>query len=235
MKKMDQMKSDFVSMVSHEIRSPMNSLLAQMNILLDGLAGDVTEKQREILERASGKISSLNNLVSELLDIARIESGMMTSEKEDIKILHLLKEQIKFHESEAANKKINIILDSPAELPSIMANLQSIEEVISNLITNAIKYSPDGGSITLKASVENDYFTLHVKDTGFGIPEEDLDKIFTKFHRVKDENTRTIHGTGLGLAIVKSIIESHHGRVSVVSCLGGGTTFTVVLPLSPES
>lgn len=230
-KKMDQMKSDFVSMVSHEVRSPMNSLLMQLKIIQDGLAGDVTEKQKEILERASDKILNLNNLVTELLDLSRIESGLIAHEKEQINIADILKDQQAFHSPYALENNIRIEIICPAQLPSILANRQSIEEVFSNLITNAIKYSPEGASITLLVEVENEYLKIQVKDTGFGIPKEDQEQIFTKFFRVKDSNTRHIHGTGLGLSIVKSIVESHHGSIKFTSAPGKGTTFTVLLPL----
>ncbi len=230
-KKMDRMKSDFVSMVSHEIRSPMNSLLAQIKIISDGLAGDVTEKQHQILGRASDKIHNLTNLVSELLDLARIEAGMVTQDTEEVQIDELLEEQVGFHRASAEQKNIEINLHVAGSLPTVSANLQSMEEVVTNLITNAIKYSPVGSEITVSASVENNYLSIKVSDTGFGIPEEDLAKVFTRFHRVKDHNTRTIHGTGLGLAIVKSIIDSHHGSIRVESILDHGTTFTVLLPL----
>ncbi len=229
-KKMDRMKSDFVSMVSHEIRSPMNSLLAQIKIILDGLAGDVTEKQQQILERASGKIHNLTNLVSELLDLARIEAGMVAKDTEDVKIGELLEDQIIFHKASAEQKNIQIYLNVADNLPLITANLQGMEEVITNLVTNAIKYSPDGSEITVSAEVENDYLCIKVSDNGFGIPKEDLAEIFTRFYRVKDKNTREIHGTGLGLAIVKSIIDAHHGSIKVDSQPGHGTTFTVLLP-----
>lgn len=232
LKKMDQMKSDFVSMVSHEIRSPMNSLLMQIKIILDGLAGDVTEKQREILERASGKILSLTDLVSELLDLARIESGLITHEKESLNIRDLLADQVTFHEAGAQGKNIGIHLEADPNLPAIVANRQGMDEVFTNLITNAIKYSPVGTAITISAGVENGYLHVMVRDTGFGIPATDLDKIFTRFYRVKDKQTREIHGTGLGLAIVKSIVEAHHGDIRVKSEEGKGTTFTVILPLS---
>jgi two-component system phosphate regulon sensor histidine kinase PhoR len=230
-KKMDQMKSDFVSMVSHEIRSPMNSLLAQIKIIADGLAGDVTEKQQHILGRASDKIHNLTNLVSELLDLARIEAGMVAQDTEEVQIGALLEEQVSFHRASAEQKNIRIDLKVAENIPSVSVNLQSMEEVITNLVTNAIKYSPVESEITVSANVEGDYLSIKVSDTGFGIPEEDLTKVFTRFHRVKDHNTRTIHGTGLGLAIVKSIIDSHHGSVRVESVLEHGTTFTVLLPL----
>ena len=230
LKKMDQMKSDFVSMVSHEIRSPMNSLLMQLKIISDGLAGAVTDKQQEILQRASEKILNLNNLVTELLDLSRIESGLISHEKEQVHMGKLLAEQKTFHSPFAAEKKITICLDCPDDLPLILANRQNMEEVFSNLITNAIKYSPAGGAITITATKENEYLKIQVTDTGYGISGEDIEKIFTRFYRVKDTNTRKIQGTGLGLAIVKSIIESHHGKISVVSEVGLGTTFTVLLP-----
>ncbi len=232
LKKMDQMKSDFVSLVSHEIRSPMNSLLMQLKNISDGLAGPVTQKQQEILQRASDKILNLNNLVSELLDLARIESGLISHEKEQVNMARLLADQKDFHSPYGDEKEITIQLDCPTDLPSILANRQNMEEVISNLITNGIKYSPVGGTITLTAATENQYLKLQVADTGFGIPEEDLEKIFTRFYRVKDTNTREIQGTGLGLSIVKSIIDSHHGKIRVASEIGKGTTFTILLPLS---
>ena len=232
LKKIDQMKSDFVSMVSHEIRSPMNSLLMQIKIILDGLAGDVSDKQREILERASGKILSLTDLVSELLDLARFESGLISHEKELIVIHDLLVDQLAFHGVAARGKNIEVLLDLKANASVILGNRQGMDEVFTNLITNAIKYSPAGGTITVSTASENGYLNVTVRDTGYGIPQEDLEKIFMRFYRVKDKQTREIHGTGLGLAIVKSIVEAHHGDITVESCVGGGSAFTVVLPLA---
>ena len=230
-KEMDRMKSDFVSMVSHEIRSPMNSLLAQIKIILDGLAGEVTPKQRQILERASGKVNNLVNLVSELLDLAKIEAGGVGREMTDLNIANLIEEQIEFHGAAAEQKKIVTHCNIPTDLPIIKADKQGMEEVLTNLITNAIKYSPEGSSITVSVEQEKDSIAIKVGDTGYGIPEEDLAEVFTRFYRVKDKNTREIHGTGLGLAIVKSIIDAHHGSIRVESALEQGTTFTVMLPL----
>lgn len=202
----------------------------QLKIILDGLAGDVTEKQREILERASDKMLNLNNLVTELLDLSRIESGLVAHEKEQIDVLNLLKEQQKFHQPYALEKEIEIVLETENDLPALFANPVHLDEICANLITNGIKYSPVGGKITISAKPTDDYLRLDFRDTGFGIEKEDLDKIFTRFYRVKDSNTRGIHGTGLGLAIVKSIIDSMHGSISVASEPGQGTTFTILLP-----
>ncbi len=231
-KKVAQMKSDFVSMVSHEIRSPMNSLLMQLKIIKDGIAGEVTDKQKEILERASEKILNLNNLVTELLDLSRIESGLISHEKEQVAMSPLLIEQQKFHSPYGAEKDIDIELNCQENLPYIFANRQNMDEVLSNLITNGIKYSPNGGRLTITAAVENEYLKIDVSDTGYGMESEDLDKIFTRFYRVKDVKTREIQGTGLGLSLVKSIIESHHGKISVESQPGQGTTFTFLLPIA---
>lgn len=231
-KEMDRMKSDFVSMVSHEIRSPMNSLMAQIKIILDGLAGEVTDKQREILERASGKVENLVNLASELLDLAKIEAGMVGREMVSLQLADLIQDQVEFHSAGAQQKDMDIHLEGVENLPEIVGDRQGLEEVFTNLITNAIKYSPEKSSILVSAGVEGAHLLVKVKDTGFGIPEEDLAAIFNRFHRVKDKNTREIHGTGLGLAIVKSIVDVHGGSIKVESKLEYGTTFTVLLPVA---
>jgi len=232
LKEIEQMKSDFVSMVSHEVRSPMNSLLMQIKVILDGLAGDVTDKQKEILGRASEKILGLTNMVSELLDLSRIESGLISSEKVAVDMRELLEDQVIFHRPGAAEKNSTLELDIAGALPPVLANQRSMEEVVTNLITNAIKYSPEKSAVRISASLENEYIKLGIEDTGFGIPEEDLERIFDRFYRVKDGNTRAMIGTGLGLSIVKSIIEAHHGTIRVESSLGRGSTFTVLLPVT---
>lgn len=233
LKKMDQMKSDFVSMVSHEIRSPMNSVLMQLKVILDGLAGETTEKQREILGRASERITALTTLASELLDLAKIESGLITREREEIRIAALLEDQVAFHKAAAAAKSIQLCLGDLPALPALMANRLNLEEVFSNLISNAINYTPENGQIKIDAAVEGDYVCVRVADTGMGIAAEDCDRIFDRFYRVKNKQTRYIVGTGLGLPIVKSIIDAHHGQVRVDSEPGRGTTFSIFLPFSP--
>jgi len=229
LKKMDQLKSDFVSMVSHEIRSPMAAVLMQLKNLMDGLAGETTPKQREILGRASEKINGLNNMATELLDLARIESGLIAREQEEIQIDRLLADQVAFHQARAREKSIRLTLGKMAELPPLTANRFNLEEVFSNLISNAIAYTPASGQITIDASVEGDFVCVRVTDTGMGIAAEDRDRIFDRFYRVKNEKTRYIVGTGLGLPIVKSIVDAHHGQVQVDSKLGRGTTFSIFL------
>lgn len=232
LKEMDRMKSEFVSMVSHEIRSPMNSVLMQLKVVVDGLAGNVTEKQAEILNRASEKIRNLTDMTSELLDLSRIESGLITHEKENLELDAVLKEQVNFHTPVAKDKDIQIQLDIREKLLPILANRYNMEEVLANLINNAIKYSPPGGIIELSAETENGYMILRISDTGYGIPEEERERIFDRFYRIKNEKTRYVQGTGLGLCLVKSIVQAHHGQVRVEGRTGGGSTFVVRLPLA---
>jgi PAS domain S-box-containing protein len=233
LKKMDKIKSDFVSMVAHEIKSPMNSVLALVKVIHDGLAGSVTEKQQEILGRVSEKIKGLSDLAADLLDLSRIESGLITLEKEKLQTASLLSEQVAFHQTRAQSKNIQLSLESVPELPPILANKRAIEEVIANLLTNAIKYTPEGGKVTVSAEAEKGYVHIRVKDTGFGISRDDLERIFERFYRVKDDKTRMISGTGLGLAIVKSIVEAHNGRIEAESEVDCGSTFHVFLPIMP--
>lgn len=231
-KQVERMKSDFVSMVSHEIRSPMNSVLMQLRIIIDGLAGDITEKQEEILERASEKIQNLVTMSSELLDLAKIESGLIVLEKEPVDMAAVIRDQVAFHLPRTAAKGLDLILDALPPLEPLYANRQNMEEVVSNLITNAILYTPAGGHITVSAGISEGTLRVSVSDTGIGIPSEELERIFSRFYRVKSQETRQIHGTGLGLPIVKRILEAHQGRIEVDSRPGRGSTFSVYLPVA---
>jgi two-component system phosphate regulon sensor histidine kinase PhoR len=201
-------------------------------VVLDGLAGETTEKQREILGRASERITALTTLASELLDLAKIESGLITREREEIRIAALLEDQVAFHKAAAKAKSIQLGLGHLPDLPALMANRLNLEEVFSNLISNAINYTPENGQITIDAAVEGDYVCVRVTDTGIGIAAEDCDRIFDRFYRIKNAKTRFVVGTGLGLPIVKSIVDAHHGHIRVDSELDRGTIFSVFLPYS---
>jgi PAS domain S-box-containing protein len=230
-KQIDQMKSDFVSMVSHEVRGPLNSVLMQHKVILDELAGEITPKQRDILQRASEKLSALANLSSELLDLSKMESGLINMEKEEVALASIVSDQVAFHQIKAQDKAICLTLRPLPELPPVLANRINMEVVLSNLISNAIRYTPEKGSITVSAYRDADYVCLQVSDTGFGIAPDDLERIFSRFYRVKNEQTRYIIGTGLGLPIVKGIVDAHNGRIKVESQEGQGSTFSVLFPL----
>jgi PAS domain S-box-containing protein len=230
LKKVDQLKSDFVSMVAHEIKSPLNSILMQLNVILDGLAGDLTQKQEQILRRISDRIKSLTALSTELLDLSKIESGLIHQDREELGLVELIKDQIACYRDRAAAGGIDLVFKEADREVRIVANRTNMEEVLSNLISNAIRYSPNGGTITLEVREKSDCIHIMVSDTGLGIPEKDLNHVFDRFFRAKNEKTRYINGTGLGLAIVKSIVEAHHGTIEVESELDKGSCFSVHFP-----
>ncbi|WP_300463607.1 response regulator [Desulfobacula sp.] len=232
LKKVDQLKSDFVSMVAHEIKSPLNSVLMQLNVILDGLAGDLTEKQKELLQRSSDRIKSLTTLSTELLDLSKIESGLINQDREDLDLVKLIADQVAGYQEKAGSKSIDLIMKETLTEIRMMGNRTNIEEVVSNLISNAIRYTPEDGQITVWACEKTDCAVINVLDTGLGIPAKDVDHIFDRFFRVKNEKTRYINGTGLGLAIVKSIVEAHHGSIEVESEVDQGTCFSVYFPRS---
>ena len=230
LKDINQRQSDFVSMVAHEIRSPLNSVMAQMKVVQDGLAGDITQKQGEILGRASEKINGLVSLSSELLNMASREAGLIALERTECDMGEVLKDQVEFHRPKAQAKGIQLKLEPLPDLPPVLANKQNMEEVFSNLITNAINYTPGKGKISVSARSGKHHLCISISDTGFGIAEEDLDRIFDRFYRVKNDKTRYIIGTGLGLPIVKSIVEAHDGMIQVESKPDHGSTFIVYIP-----
>jgi two-component system, OmpR family, phosphate regulon sensor histidine kinase PhoR len=230
LKELDEMKSTFVQLVSHELRSPLASIKQQQAVICDGLAGPLTDKQRELLERAQGKIQGLMELINDLLDVAKIESGHGLQQQAPLQLDKVLLEMVHFMRTRAENQGIVLELDIPQPLPLIQADARSMEEVFNNLISNAINYSPDGGRVTVTAISHGDYLEVRVSDTGVGIAPEEVPKIFDKFYRSKHPKTRQVIGTGLGLAIVKGVVEAHRGSVRIESELGVGTTFRVLLP-----
>jgi two-component system phosphate regulon sensor histidine kinase PhoR len=233
-KELDQLKSDFVNLVSHELRSPLSSIIMQLKVILDGLAGELTDKQREMLNRSHDKMQGLHELINDLLDLARIESGHRHLEQTPLNLAEVLTEVVELLHARAEQQKISLELMVPQDLPQVRADRRAMEEVFTNLLSNAIKYSPGGGSVRITAVSHVDYLEASVSDEGIGIEEDEIPKIFDKFYRVKHSQTRQVIGTGLGLAIVKSIIEAHRGSIDVESQVGQGTTFKVLLPVAAE-
>jgi two-component system phosphate regulon sensor histidine kinase PhoR len=230
LKIMDKMKSDFVSMVSHEIRGPLTAILMNIKVLLDGLAGELSKKQIDILSRISVRLNGLVELSNELLDLSRIEAGLIAQNRHDVQLMDILDELMKFFQPRAKEKKVSLVLKK-TELPVINADPKNMEEVFSNLIINALIYTPEGGEVTVSGGVKGDFVIIEVTDNGYGIAPDEIPRIFEKFYRSKTEKTRNIVGTGLGLSIVKSIIEAHNGSINVKSKEGVGSTFYVRLPL----
>ena len=192
----------------------------------------MTEKQGQILDRATEKIRNLSIMTSELLDLARIESGLISQEMERVDLGPLLLEQVAFHAPRAESATIELTLDAPPNLPAVMAHRRNMEAVVSNLIVNAIKYTPAGGKITISAAAGEEKLVIRVTDTGFGISPNEQKQVFHRFYRVKNEQTRYIHGTGLGLSIVKRLVTDFEGSIAVASEPDRGTRFTLRFPVA---
>jgi len=235
LKELDKMKSDFVAMVSHELRSPVASVQQQLSVILEGLSGELTERQLRMLRRAKERARGLLDLINDLLDLSKIEAGMAVQYKEPLGMEELLGKihEAMLPEAEAKRLRLKLRVDPPLKL--VQGDRSNLEGVFTNLVNNAIKYTPEGGEITIHVKGEGENVRVDVSDTGIGISKEDLARIFDRFYRVKSEKTRQIVGTGLGLSIAKHIVEAHLGTISVESEEGGGSIFSVVLPAVPSS
>jgi len=229
-KQLDEMKSDFVNMVAHELRSPLVSIRQLNSVLLEGLAGPLEEKQQDFVQRGMNKIDSLLDLINDLLDVAKIEAGKYVQHQVPTDIGRIIEEIVALMGPRAQKQGITLT-HSCQDLKPVQSDPKNIEEVFNNLVSNAINYSPEGGRVTITARGLAEYMEVKVDDTGVGISPEELPKIFDKFYRVKHPKTRQVIGTGLGLAIVKGVIEAHHGTIDVQSVIDKGTTFRILLPM----
>jgi PAS domain S-box-containing protein len=228
-RKVEHMKSSFVSSVSHELRTPLTSIKAfTSTIIRDPNMPD--ETRNEFLKIIDEESDRLANLIEDLLQISRIEDDSVELKRQAVSLNKEVERTITAMKPLAEKKNIQLIADVPDDAPQISADESKMKSVLTNLINNAIKFTPDGGSVTTSLRYDNDTVTLCVRDTGMGIPDSDLEKIFRRFHRVHRPGTE-IQGTGLGLAIVKKIIEMHQGTITVESTVGEGTSFTVTIPL----
>jgi signal transduction histidine kinase len=232
MKVLDRLKSEFVTKVSHELRSPLSTIHDQIALALRHIAGEEYASDQHLLSRAREKTRGLISLIGDLLDVSRIEAGMTCPEPKAIRLEELLQSIVDFLGTSAAKHAQSLTLElPPAPLPSLTADPLALESIFGNLITNAINYTPEGGRIQVRVDLQDDRVRVRVKDTGFGIEARHLEKIFEKFYRVKDDRTRNITGTGLGLSIVRGLLNSIGGTIHVESTPGMGSTFTVLLPV----
>jgi two-component system phosphate regulon sensor histidine kinase PhoR len=231
MKIIDRMKSEFVAKVSHELRSPLATIHEQLVHVLGDMVKESSSIDHNILARAKEKTHGLISLIGDLLDLSRIEAGMVTQEPKRVHLENLLNDIVDFMGERAAEKNQNLILELPEKpLPALTADPLALESIFGNLITNALNYTQAGGEIRVKVELVGLSIQVSVIDNGFGIEARHLEKIFERFYRVKDENTRFITGTGLGLPIVKGLVDSLGGFIDVESAPGSGSKFTVTLP-----
>ncbi|MBN1787683.1 MAG: GHKL domain-containing protein [Sedimentisphaerales bacterium] len=227
-----EMKSQFISTVSHDLRTPLTAIKEGIDIILEGLAGKVKKKQRKFLELAKRNVDRLNLLVNDVLDFQRLDSGGMKFDFTLHKVTDTIREVTEIMTLLAKKNNITLTVDIASDIGEAVFDHNRISQVLTNLLSNAIKFTPQNGSVSLEAIRQHNEIVITLSDTGIGIPKEDLSKIFEKFYRVERTANKT-QGTGLGLAIVAQIIKRHNGRILVESQPGKGTTFTIHLPVDP--
>jgi two-component system phosphate regulon sensor histidine kinase PhoR len=226
-RQLESMRRDFVANVSHELKTPLTSIKGFVETILDGALDD-RETAKKFLTIIYQEAERLNHLIHDLLDISKLESGQMDIKQKPIKIRPLLDDILVSLENQLNEKNITLIKEIKAE--TIPGDEDLLQEVIINLLDNAIKYTPAGGTVRVGTNQTEAGVNFYVEDTGIGIPKESLPRLFERFYRVDKGRSRKMGGTGLGLAIVKHIIERHNGKISVASEFGKGSRFSFVIP-----
>ena len=230
-KELEEMKLDFVSMAAHELRTPLTAIRGYLSVLQEETSKSLDKEQRSFLDKAFISSSQLAALVENLLSVSKIGRGAMRLEVEETDWKHLLQESFNTFVPLVKEKGIKFVNNCPDDIPMVMVDKFRISEVLSNLLANAINYTKPGGKVELSAEKSGDMVTTYVKDTGQGIPESALPKLFTKFFRVSGVLEQGSKGTGLGLYIAKAIIDMHEGKIWVKSKLGSGTIVSFSVPL----
>jgi len=234
-KHLDQMKSDFIATVSHEFRTPLTSINMTIDILNEQVIGEINERQRELLTAAKDDAVRLTKLVKELLDLSRLESGKYKMKMGLLDLEELINESLKPLNLLVKEKNINLEVKIDRKFPVFWGDPQQLSWVITNLVNNALRYTPEHGHVTIAAEQMNGDICVHVADTGRGIPQEALETIFEKFVQVKKATESTPGSVGLGLAITKEVVEAHGGKIWVDSQVGKGSTFTFTIPVTRRS
>jgi two-component system phosphate regulon sensor histidine kinase PhoR len=228
---LEQMRRDFVANVSHELKTPLTAIKGYLETLLEGGIDD-PQVNRRFLEKMGQNVSRLNALVADVLNLARIESGKGVLKSVQVDWTAAAREAIKRYETAAASKKIDVQADFPDEPIEVLGDPEGITQIVENLLDNAIKYTPESGRVRLRLRKGNGMVSLEIEDTGIGIPQKHLGRIFERFYRVDKARSRELGGTGLGLSIVKHLAAQMNGTVAVESEEGKGSCFSVTLPLA---
>lgn len=229
MERLDQQKSTFMTTVAHELRSPIGGAQSLVRTLRRGLAGELNERQQQMLERVEIRLDTLLELVNDLLDLAASKTFVAEQPLQVVHLLPHLQNCVKHFEVEASGKGVHLSLESDRNRLQVMGTPGGFDQIFSNLIGNAIKYTPEGGQVRVGAARSGGEIRVTVRDTGIGIPESDLQELFQEFFRARNAKQAGIVGTGLGLSIVKQLVDRFGGRIQVESEEGKGTAFTLIL------
>jgi signal transduction histidine kinase len=235
LKRVDEMKSEFVSVASHELRTPLTTIKNAVQLMLKGKTGEINETQVNFLAMAEKNINRLTNILNDLLDLSRIESGKVGMKFEDIELQGSIDFVLSSFRPHADGKQIHLEMEVPKDLPPAYGDREKVEQILTNLLGNAIKFTPEGGKVAVSAKLlegVKNTVAVSVRDNGVGIPEHQVEKVFEKFHQLESPLHHSASGTGLGLAIAKGLVEAHQGRIWVESEVGKGSTFTFTLPFS---
>jgi two-component system phosphate regulon sensor histidine kinase PhoR len=234
LKEIEQVKSQFVTMVTHELRAPLAAIEGYLSAYLSGLAGTDPQVSRQMLDRAKQRAHALLELVNDLLEFSRLEAKGVSRKKELLDLSEVITNTVELLKTQGEPKTLQFQVELPQSMPLIEADRCEMEQLFTNLVSNAIKYNVKRGKVSISAKTSKQYLNIKVADTGIGIAEEHLPHIFEEFYRVSGPQTRYTTGTGLGLSIVKKIVESHFGRIEVDSKIDKGTTFTVKFPIKEQ-
>lgn len=228
--KLDMLKSEFISTVSHELRTPLSITKEGINLVLQEITGKLNQQQKELLEVAKNNIERLNKIIGDILDISKIEAGKMLLHKSSTDMVQIVKDIFSFYRESAEQKGVNFNINIPNQRIELYIDADRVIQVFSNLVSNALKFTKEGGSVKIKLENSEKELLCSVEDTGIGISFSDQDKLFDKFQQFGKTMGPGEKGTGLGLSIAKKIIQMHRGNISVQSELGKGSKFIFTLP-----
>ncbi len=234
LKELDRLKSNFLATMSHELRTPLTSVIGYSDMMLEGMAGPLSPPQREYVGIIMEKGENLLQLISSILDITKIEAGRVRLALTEVELGQVMRDALSTVVPLARKKSIDISCEAAQDLPRVICDREKVRQCLVNLLSNALKFTPAGGAVRLGAqAVPGGQIAISVADTGIGISEEHLPRVWEAFYQVDGSATREYGGVGLGLAIVKSFVEAHGGEAQVRSTPGQGSSFTMVLPERP--
>ncbi|MHB9098800.1 MAG: sensor histidine kinase, partial [Syntrophales bacterium] len=234
LKKLERVRTDFVANVTHEIRTPLTAIIGFVETLLQGAIDD-RQTARKFLETVRENAQRLNRLVDDLLTLSGFELGEMTLHPEGLSLADVLDQVLTVVTAQVTGKSLRMVREIPAETPRITADRDRLAQILLNIVDNAVKFTPPGGTVTVTASSEEQgYLTVRIADTGVGIPKGEIPRLGERFYRADRTRSRELGGTGLGLSIVKHLMKAHGGRMAIDSTPGHGTTVSLYFPIFPE-
>jgi signal transduction histidine kinase len=227
----ERLKTDFLANVSYQLRTPLNAIMGFAEMLNQQYFGKLNDRQLEYTSSMIEAGQRLVSLVNDILDLSTIEAGYLKLYPAEVRVRSLIEQVVQLTEEWARKQKLDLIIQCPDDRLTVTADERRMKQVLLNLISNAINYSPNGGRVTISAQRSGDFVLLAVRDTGAGIPAADLERVFTPFEKIHSKKTQRRSGAGLGLALVKSIVQLHGGDVTIESKEGAGTNVICKLPL----